>query len=210
MIDILKAVGVETIYDIGANKGDWSRLMRSKFPLAEIIMFEANPNYNPTLGMSGNYSSFTKVLSHSDGEKVNFYFRNGTGDSYYKEKTKHYDSVAPKKMITSKLDTVIEEKDLPLPDFVKLDTQGSELDVLQGGQKIFETTKVILTELPLIEYNDGAPKMQDYVDFLRSKNFVPVDMVKAHKADNILIQFDILFLKDTYKKSIFGDKNVLV
>ena len=53
----------------------------------------------------------------------------------------------------------------------------------------------------------NAPKLNEYLDYLKSINFFPLDICEVHKNDNILIQIDILFIeKDIFKKINPGEK----
>jgi len=69
------------------------------------------------------------------------------------------------------LDELIDKHNLPIPDFIKLDTQGSELDILKGATKIVGKTPLIFTEMPIIEYNKGAPKFSEYMDFFKAHDY---------------------------------------
>jgi len=112
-----------------------------------------------------------------------------------------------KKTIT--LDEIVKKKNLPFPDFLKIDTQGSELDILKGSQKSISKCSLIYLECPIIEYNLGAPNLNDYIKYLNSINFVPYDLCEVHKIDNILIQIDILFIKKSTLNEFYPDKKIL-
>ena len=49
----------------------------------------------------------------------------------------------------------------------------------------------------------------NYVKYLSSINFVPYDICEVHKIDNILIQFDILFIKKPIFNEIYPNKKIL-
>ena len=57
---------------------------------------------------------------------------------------------------TSKLDTIIKERNYPLPDLIKIDTQGSELDILNGSSEALKNIKYLIVELQHIQYNKNA------------------------------------------------------
>ena len=68
---------------------------------------------------------------------------------------------------------------------------------------------MIYLECPIIEYNLGAPNLNDYIKYLNSINFVPYDLCEVHKIDNILIQIDILFIKKSTLNEFYPDKKIL-
>lgn len=57
-------------------------------------------------------------------------------------------------------------------DFLKVDTQGSELDILQGAQKILETARAVEVEVEFNPIYLGQPLFADVDTFLRAHGFV--------------------------------------
>ena len=55
--------------------------------------------------------------------------------------------------------------------FLKLDTQGSELDILQGGTRILESAVGIYTEASFQPFYKGQPLFGDLDSYLRSQGF---------------------------------------
>ena len=175
-LEFMKASGysLKTAYDIGACHGDFSKEFRSHFQSTEVILFEANPAYRPVL-MNSGFKFFNVALSNPGRDYVDFYNGTDTGDSYYKETTKHYDFKNSIRLPCKTLDSVIKENNLPIPNFIKIDTQGSELDILIGAESILDSVDFVYTECPIVRYNEGAPNIADYLDFFRCKNFIPVE-----------------------------------
>ena len=190
---------LKTVYDIGACYGDWSNKFSDNFPNADLILFEANPSYSRILSES-KFKNFNVVLSNPGRQYVDFYNGTNTGDSYYKETTKFYDDQGHIRLPCTTLDAIIEQNKLMLPNFIKLDTQGSELDILSGFSNI-SYVDFCYIECPIINYNHGAPKINDYLDFFRINNFIPLDILEIHKMENIQIMnflqkcYHILILK---------------
>ena len=101
------------------------------------------------------------------------------GNSYYKENSEvnpvadeYFNETHARKVVARSLDAVVEEKGWPLPDLIKMDVQGAELDVLKGAEKTLKSCKNLILELQKVEYNKGAPLQQDVVDYLNSIGFV--------------------------------------
>jgi hypothetical protein len=97
------------------------------------------------------------------------------------------------KLKASTLGEVAASKNLPQPDLIKIDTQGSELDIIAGGSAIFENAKWILIELPTLEYNVGSPDAGAYFARLNELGFLPVDLSEIHMFGSVVIQLDFLF-----------------
>jgi hypothetical protein len=105
------------------------------------------------------------------------------------------------------LDSVIEEYDLPIPSFLKIDTQGSELDILKGAESVINQVDLVYLECPIIQYNKGAPNIGDYIAYMKEKNFIPYDLLEVHRSEEVLLQVDILFISEAAREKAFG-KNV--
>ena len=202
---LAKKIDVKTIYDIGAYNGDFTRKNMNSFGNAMFFMFEGNPHKKIPSWISKNQRWNNILLSKSDGELVEFFTRNGTGDSYYKETdmTGAYvgDGYQTLLLSTKRLDTYISEKGIPLPDLIKIDTQGAELDILKGCDDILRNCKIIHCEVPAegVEYNQGAPKNNEYLEFFASHGYHYKLKDKDHYSKGVLVQHDYIFMKENYE-----------
>ena len=43
---------------------------------------------------------------------------------------------------------------MDIQDLVKLDTQGSEIDIMNGGSRMINNTSVVIIEVSHVEYNE--------------------------------------------------------
>jgi FkbM family methyltransferase len=187
----------KSILDIGANTGQFYREISQIFPNAYYFLIEGNDGCEiPLQSIGVDYS----IAMLSDCEKiVKYYIRDGeplcTGNSIYKENSAFYDE---DKIIVVEKDT----KTLPqvlnnkLFDLIKIDVQGSELDIIKGGLDIIKSSKGILMEVSLVEFNQGAPTKQEVISFMEEIGFEPVEIIANinHPMFHTLIQEDILFL----------------
>src|SRR5262249_54442823 len=72
----------------------------------------------------------------------------------------------------STIDAVWASGNLPPPDFLKLDTQGSELDILRGGRNVLDTSVIgIETEVEFLPLYKNQPLFPEVFEFLRSQGF---------------------------------------
>jgi len=204
-----KGLNFNIVYDIGACNGSWTRNIKSNvLPDAKFFLFEANPHYLSDLIVAGS-TFFINVLSNEGREFVDFYPGCNTGDSYYKETTTWYDGKVPTRMECTTLDKLIETKNLPIPNFVKIDTQGSELDILSASKKLLGKTELILCEMPIIEYNSGAPNISQYLNFFRDHDYIPVELIETHRAEGIVFQLDFAFMLRSAKNEFLGEFKTL-
>lgn len=204
-----KNLKIEVIYDIGAFRGEWSSyLSKTSLNNKQFILFEANKENEEHL-KNKEFRYFIELLS-SEEKDLKFYSQVSTGDSYFLEQTTFYkNKIEPQIIKAITLDKLVSKNNIPLPDFIKIDTQGSELDILRGGKKTISNCSLIYLECPIIEYNMGSPNLSEYVEYLNSIDFIPYDVCEIHKIDNVLIQIDILFIRKSIFKKIYPGKKIL-
>jgi FkbM family methyltransferase len=160
-------------------------------PENQIFLFEANSFHNRSLKQTKN-PYFNVILSDTT-KKIEFYSNNSTGDSYYKEIGEFYESVEPMQFTTSTLDLFCELHLIPSPDLIKIDTQGSELDVLKGGLNTFKNAKIVILETQILTRNTGAPRIQEVIDFMISNDFYPTAIVGINTIGHVIVQVDLAF-----------------
>lgn len=77
---------------------------------------------------------------------------------------------------TTTLDSIVEEHGLRFVDFVKLDTQGSELEILAGGERtIGELAFGLRVETSFVPLYEGQPLFADVDSFVREQGFEFID-----------------------------------
>ncbi len=187
------------VLDIGARCGDWANNARHEWPDVNLLLVEGNPECEETLKKSGYRY---KIALLSDSEKgVDFYTSRdlpmSTGCSYYIEKTGYFDGEKGVilKLKTTTLDKLCEHLLFPKPLLIKVDTQGSELDILQGGSKTLEKADAVILELSRTEFNIGAP-LCDVVNDWMDTNGWKVSAVLSDSVTGIgAIQNDVLYLR---------------
>lgn len=180
------------VYDIGAHNGKWALTWIKNYPNSKVFLFEANSIFNSQLAKIGKV--YNVVLSN-ESKKVNFYSINGTGDSYYKENSAFYNNITPVERQTSSLDELVNSENLPLPKIIKVDTQGSELDILLGSRVTIRNALYIIIECRLVtSQNMNAPTVSEVIQALAQLNFAPFKILEIHKNKHgILVEIDIVF-----------------
>lgn len=162
----------KTIYDIGSCVLQWTYEAKDIWPDSEIILFDATDIFEPLYKEEG-YKYHIGVLSNESNKEVDFYQNNDlfAGNSYYKENTSVYNNSHIVKLKTETLNSVVKRNSFNLPDLIKMDVQGSELDVLLGSTDILNSCKHLIIELRHTEYNLGSPEKRVIVDYLSSIGF---------------------------------------
>jgi FkbM family methyltransferase len=65
-------------------------------------------------------------------------------------------------------------------DFLKVDVEGADLDVLKGGRRTLETVFGVQIEVGFIERNLGAPLQPEIDLWLRCAGFTPYTLIREH------------------------------
>ena len=197
------------ILDIGANVGNFTKMCKRIWPLSKSVMIEGNKNCTFELSLIGD-PFYINLLGDEDNKTVTFYKSKVsdkcTGNSIYRENTDAYNDenviMTTETLIT--LDTLLKHTGIK-PEFAKLDTQGSELDILKGGHEVLKECKYILLEVSLKYYNEGIHLKEEVVNFMQSYGYNNYEVIEDHIADSNsmfgikkgdIFQQDIMFIRD--------------
>ena len=81
---------------------------------------------------------------------------------------------------TISLDACLEANDVPRADFIELDVQGSELEVLTGAARTLAGTLGVQAEVEFAPMYVGQPLFADIDTFLRARGFQLFDLSRYH------------------------------
>jgi FkbM family methyltransferase len=176
------------VIDIGSNVGDITRELiqdKNNFVISvEPIPYLANNLKN----LESNHSNLKVIncaISDEDGEQT-FYINEPHCTSSLKKfndevKNKWPNRLNYKEKIivkTIKLSTLIEELSLQneIISFLKIDTQGSDLDVIKSSEKYLSNIKEIKCETFITDKNNDLyideSKSDEVIEFMNQNNFI--------------------------------------
>lgn len=199
VLNLIRMHKIKSVLDIGCNVGDFSYAIKQVYPDIKIIGVEANRNCENDL-KNKNIEYKIECLSDKE-EDVNFYITNltdgkCTGASFLKEKHGiHYQegNYTSQLIRTKTLNNLFKNETF---DLIKLDTQGSELKIINGGLDLILKSKFIILETNIIQYNENAPLQEEVFSFLKNINFTPYLKIGESKfPDGRIFQEDYIFKK---------------
>ena len=187
-----------TMLDIGAHIGSFTCEFLRIFPNCVPTLLEPNPFCQADLARLG-FEQHAVAASSAPGRAEMFLsteWLQSTGASLYRENTAHFrDEVVMKQAVEKvRLDDLFAGRRF---DFVKIDTQGAELDVILGGANLLSQASYILVEISLVEYNIGGATAEAVFAKLDELGFHCTEVTEFHRlkgvANGNLLQMDFLF-----------------
>lgn len=192
----------DTILDIGAHHGNWTRSVKNIFPSSTYHLFEAI-NYSELNQFYNDQAvKVYNILLNEKKEEVNWYQMKNTGDSIYREKTKHFTNCEIIKRESIDLDTYVLQNNILQESkniLIKIDCQGAEIPILKGSTSTLKRTDFVILEIPLFgQYNEGVPNFLEHIQFMDSIGFTTFDIIDSHYVNGFNMQVDILFINKNH------------
>ncbi len=189
------------IVDIGANHGTWTRETLNFFPDAYYTLIEpqewlkpsfqdlldSNPKitYKP-VGAGSKPGSFKFTIVERD-DSCSF--------RYTEEEAKEmgYEQVDIP-IIT--LNDLVKTNNLPIPDIVKIDAEGLDIEVLKGANELFGKTEIFMVEAGVVikEFDNSFLNMINFMDQNGYRLFEITDLNRPFSL-NVLWLVELAFVK---------------
>ncbi len=162
---------VNTFYDVGANIGYYS-LLGSKFNNnLKAYAFEPAKGPGHFLEKNINLNKKENVIQHFDlalsdqegtinfhevrNDKYTYLEYNLSGENNLVGKITNK-SFTDRQVQTQTLDSLVSDLDLKVPDLIKIDTEGAEIQVLKGAQNVISKARpIVICEILDLEKAEG-------------------------------------------------------
>lgn len=199
----IRSLGFSPQYclDIGAYEGYWTTDFKRIFPDCAVMMFEGQAAKEPALIKTKNAFNdveYRIALLGAEEKAVTFNIYE-SASSVLKE---HHDTSAKTETRNLEcLDKLLAASAFNKPDFIKIDTQGYELEILKGGEAALAHAEFVLLEVSFLDIYVNSPLALDTLNFMKARGFVVYDIctLMRRPLDKALFQSDFLFVKEDSK-----------
>jgi FkbM family methyltransferase len=204
-LDVIKRTSFDFLIDVGSNYGQFSLLVNYLKPKCRISMIEPIKKcyllqkkifYNKKNIKLFNFAAFSKNVF-----KKNFFVTSKNDSSSLLKpgeiQANKFDTKIDKviQVETKKLDDVVFNFNNLSNIFLKIDVQGSELDVLKGAKKLLKKINFIFIECSLVPFYENQMLFDEIVVFLNKYGFKLLSLNNVTVVSNECIQFDCLFIR---------------
>jgi FkbM family methyltransferase len=175
----LRALGIATVLDIGANVGQFAAEARRLFPTASIISFEPLADCYEQLVAAGarlgHFRAHHLAIGAEAGQVTMNRSEFSQSSSLRTMAALHRDAFPftagsePETVQVARLDDL--ELALADPLLVKIDVQGFEDQVLEGGSRTVGRAAAVLVETSYVPLYDGGPLFADIATTMHDLGF---------------------------------------
>jgi FkbM family methyltransferase len=173
---------IQTIVDIGANDGAFGKFLTRYFNASVIYAFEPLPFCIPLIekqyGRKHNLKIFNMALSDYHGDEVLYLNSYHPASSLLrvseisKNEFPQTRKESPIEVKVRTLDAILCEENLRRDILIKLDVQGMEDKVIEGGKAIFSIAKFVLVEMSFVPIYENQPLFETVNKLLTDLGFM--------------------------------------
>lgn len=203
---VLGGLTVDTIVDIGANRGQFALCARKLFPKARIFSFEPlqipGAVYRRVFVKDPNVRLFNVAISNKS-EAASMHVSRWDGSSSLlpiaAAQNEHFpftEESGRETVVMARLADCLGEAEIGGTALLKIDVQGFELVALKGCEPLLSRFKYVYAEASFIELYVGQALAGEVVAYLLSKNFKLICVANLSTgASKRPIQADFLFMQ---------------
>ncbi len=142
--NVLKKYDIQVCIDIGANVGNYTAILNTSFSRATIYAIEplssAHRILTERFRSNSNITTFHGALSNFQGESY-VYTKSKTAETASLDSEVLTASFTKEKTYVTTLDLFVQESGINRIDFIKIDTEGFEREVLMGAKEVIYKLK---------------------------------------------------------------------
>lgn len=206
--ELFSFCGIKHVIDVGANKGQYYKFLRDSVHFrGPIDSFEPVPHLGTALQAASASDPHWRVHATALGAQAGTQRLNlasSTDFSSFLQPLAN-ESFAGHNTVAEEVDVPVTTLDLQFPDaarlrntFIKMDTQGYDLEVLKGGRGATSAIPLLQTEVSFRPIYHEMPSFSDSLKALNSLGYAIVDMfaVGSGVPAGGVCEFDLIMVRE--------------
>lgn len=187
------------ILDVGAHESVWARTAKEYFPGATFVLIEPQAELAHHLKQFCAESPGSRyelaAAGPQPGELVLNIWKDHMAGSSLLPLVDASAAAEQRRVPIVTIDSLYPD-DGKLPEFVKLDVQGFELEALKGATRLFGHTQLFVMETSLYTSGQDRPLVADVIHFMGARNYKIFDVpgFLRRPLDGALGEIDIAFV----------------
>ena len=204
---LLSKLNIDTVFDIGANAGQYARTLLELGYMNRILSFEPLKSIYENLHNNAkninNWSTYNYAIGDENCIKTINISNNSYSSSILEILPSHVES-EPESVYVGKEEIEIRTLDSVFSSFcgdhnkvmLKIDTQGYEKNVIDGASNILDKISLIQLEMSIIPLYEDELLFTKMINYLDKKRFQLVSLENGFfdKSTGQLLQVDGLFV----------------
>ncbi|HMV14284.1 MAG TPA: FkbM family methyltransferase [Chitinophagales bacterium] len=208
-LKLLTSHQVNCILDVGANEGQYALKLRKYGYKGKIISFE--PQLDTFKKLEANAQRFSNWTTHhyalgaSDETTEINVSQNTVSSSFLEIKDIHVAAAQDAKYVRKesiaikRLDSIFDTLELHNQNiFLKIDTQGFEMEVLKGATSLFDKIIGFQIEMSLVQLYENEILFDEIIAYLKQHNFglYQIETGVVDETTGRMLQIDGIFFKN--------------
>jgi FkbM family methyltransferase len=208
---VFRRLDVDLVLDVGANEGQFRDFLRTHVGYEGwVASFEpvadAFAAMETRAAKEARWRVFPVALGAADGKAAFHVSRHSTLSSFREPRFDQSLHVAEKRQVARTVEVEVRTLDALWPaiaettgarrPYLKLDTQGFDLEVLRGSEAALQQVVALQFEASVVPMYREMPTYMEMISHLNARKFVLSDMFSiARDADMRLIEFDCVMIR---------------
>ena len=200
MFDALKrcinrGLEINTVIDIGASDGCWSRECMKFLPSAQYLLIEAQEPHKIGLEkLQKEKKNVDFILAAAGNRDGKIFFENSNLFGGLASETPFDNNCIEVPVV--KVDNEILKRRLKGPYLIKLDTHGFEIPIIEGALETLKHSELVIIETYNYQLTKDSLRFYQMCDYMEKKGFAPIEMADLMRRnyDNSFWQMDIFFI----------------
>lgn len=186
-LKLMKGWGIDLVLDVGANTGQYAKIIRKAGYKGEIVSFEPFSGAFARLARTASRDRRWRALHLAIGARDHEATLHVSGDSQasslkvmlplHREVGAYFATVGEERTLVRRLDAIWDEV---VPKgrvvYLKSDTQGFEKQVLDGASRSLDKIQAVQLEMSIVPLYRGTMLLPDVLRYMQRRGFTLVSL----------------------------------